>query len=482
MPRNSAGVYTLPATNPVVPFTTISASWANPTMSDIASELTNSLDRNGRGGMLAPFKIFDGTAGSPGMGFLNEPSLGIYRVGTGVMALVSGGQAIAQISNTALGILTKTVQYGTFTVRETGSKWWRVQDNAGSLEFTPSASINTEDWDATKTIKFNTDGTMTFTIGAGGLPYLPKAGGTVTGLLTASAGISVNTLTVTGAATVGTTLGVTGAVTFSSTLGVTGALTSGAATVNGLLSVKNSSGTAAFYGYKNDNVPGSSGVPITRFYGYAPTTSVGDKVAGGIEVVSAETWSDTANGGQVNIRAVQPTTTTLKTVFEASYAQNHSAADLIVTQTAAGSSGVGKIQFGNSATHYITFDGSGWTWAGTTTKTISGSVAVAVTTSSKKFNPTLYTANITGSTTVDYDNGMSQQLALTGNATVSFSNIPQGSMLRVIFTGLSSYTLTINGVTWPMAVTPSYSAGAQKKCLVSITYDGTLQLGNAAVY
>ena len=53
MPRNNAGTYTLP-NPPVVSGTTIEAPWANSSLDDIKTELTNSLDRFGRGGMEAP--------------------------------------------------------------------------------------------------------------------------------------------------------------------------------------------------------------------------------------------------------------------------------------------------------------------------------------------------------------------------------------------------------------------------------------------
>lgn len=43
MPRNAAGVYTLPTGNPVIPGALISSTWANTTLSDIATALTNSL-------------------------------------------------------------------------------------------------------------------------------------------------------------------------------------------------------------------------------------------------------------------------------------------------------------------------------------------------------------------------------------------------------------------------------------------------------
>lgn len=48
MARNGSGTYSLPSGNPVVGGTTISSTWANTTLSDIANELTNSMARDGQ--------------------------------------------------------------------------------------------------------------------------------------------------------------------------------------------------------------------------------------------------------------------------------------------------------------------------------------------------------------------------------------------------------------------------------------------------
>jgi len=54
MSRDSNGDYTLPAgVNPVVAATTITDDWANTTLQDVATALTDSLDRQGRGAPLA---------------------------------------------------------------------------------------------------------------------------------------------------------------------------------------------------------------------------------------------------------------------------------------------------------------------------------------------------------------------------------------------------------------------------------------------
>jgi len=48
MSRNGSGTYTLPAGNPVVTGTTISSTWANNSLSDIATALTQSLAKDGQ--------------------------------------------------------------------------------------------------------------------------------------------------------------------------------------------------------------------------------------------------------------------------------------------------------------------------------------------------------------------------------------------------------------------------------------------------
>lgn len=106
MPRNGSGTYSLPAGNPVVPGTTIQASWANNTMDDLANEITNSLSRTGAGGMLAPFRIADGTVSAPGLAFTNETNSGLYRSGTGNAALVITGVPVIQMTASSVTVPT----------------------------------------------------------------------------------------------------------------------------------------------------------------------------------------------------------------------------------------------------------------------------------------------------------------------------------------------------------------------------------------
>ena len=57
MSRNGSGVYTLPASNPVVPGTVISTTWANNTMNDLASAMTDSVAADGQTPMTGPLNL-----------------------------------------------------------------------------------------------------------------------------------------------------------------------------------------------------------------------------------------------------------------------------------------------------------------------------------------------------------------------------------------------------------------------------------------
>ena len=96
MPRDAGGNYTLPSGNPVISGTVIETSWANPTMEDLAAALTDSLSRSGNGNMLVPFRVPDGTAGSPSLSFLNNIISGLYLSGTNDVRVSVGGIDLAR--------------------------------------------------------------------------------------------------------------------------------------------------------------------------------------------------------------------------------------------------------------------------------------------------------------------------------------------------------------------------------------------------
>lgn len=92
--RNSSGTYSLPAGNPVVTGTTISSTWANNTLTDISTELTNSLDRGGRGAMTAPLPCSNGTAAAPSLTFASDTDTGLYRIGANNPGLAVAGALV----------------------------------------------------------------------------------------------------------------------------------------------------------------------------------------------------------------------------------------------------------------------------------------------------------------------------------------------------------------------------------------------------
>jgi len=105
MSRDSNGVYTLPAGNPVVSGTVISTAWANPTMDNIAAALTDSLSRSGLGSMTQPLLLADGSSVIPGLAFANETGTGFYRAGAADLRVkVTGFADNMRFSNGSVSI------------------------------------------------------------------------------------------------------------------------------------------------------------------------------------------------------------------------------------------------------------------------------------------------------------------------------------------------------------------------------------------
>ena len=98
MPRNGLGTMNLPAGNPVVSGTTIADTWANATMPDIASELTNSIPRDGQA---SP------TASLP-MGGFRHTNVGAATARTEYAAMSQLQDGTAQLLMTVVGADTIT--------------------------------------------------------------------------------------------------------------------------------------------------------------------------------------------------------------------------------------------------------------------------------------------------------------------------------------------------------------------------------------
>jgi hypothetical protein len=120
--RSSSGTYQLPAGNPVVSGTSITSTWANTTLGDLATEVTSSLDRNGRGGMLAPLKLPNGTSTAPSMSWTSEPRTGPYRAAAGDIRWQVDGTTVVRWTTTGpLYTLLVTAQAGITATNSTSN-------------------------------------------------------------------------------------------------------------------------------------------------------------------------------------------------------------------------------------------------------------------------------------------------------------------------------------------------------------------------
>lgn len=146
MSRNASGVYTLPgAVNPVVTNTQITVTWANTTLQDLATAMTDSLDRQGRGSMLAALKLVDGTVGAPGLSFGSETSSGLYRAAANVVVMSVAGAELMRFHGSRVGVGVSGLPDSKFQVKFDGAtvNGLRVDDTAvGGTPFLIDARKN----------------------------------------------------------------------------------------------------------------------------------------------------------------------------------------------------------------------------------------------------------------------------------------------------------------------------------------------------
>jgi hypothetical protein len=85
MARNGSG--TMSILNSFSANTTIESAKVNANFTDVASEITASLPRNGEAGMTGQLKSSDGTVGAPGITFASDLDCGFYRTGANTFAV-----------------------------------------------------------------------------------------------------------------------------------------------------------------------------------------------------------------------------------------------------------------------------------------------------------------------------------------------------------------------------------------------------------
>jgi hypothetical protein len=122
MPRNSSGTYSLYTPgNPVVTSTVISSTWANNTLADLASAITDSLSRTGDGGMQAPLELDNGAIGAPALTWATETTSGLYRNAAGDFRFSVSAADVFRFTATGMVAGSATGgQQGAGTINATG--------------------------------------------------------------------------------------------------------------------------------------------------------------------------------------------------------------------------------------------------------------------------------------------------------------------------------------------------------------------------
>jgi len=168
MSRNGSGVYTLPAGNPVVSQTIISSTWANNTMNDLASAMTDSVAADGQTPMTGPLNmnsnkvtnLATGTNSNDGINFtqFNTPTFGgavtcsstLAVVGnttmTGNLAVNSTGQIKLPNGSTAQRSATPAVgsiRYNTTLQQFEGYSTYSGQTISSITRVTTTATLTT---------------------------------------------------------------------------------------------------------------------------------------------------------------------------------------------------------------------------------------------------------------------------------------------------------------------------------------------------
>jgi hypothetical protein len=188
--RNGSGTMSLYSPgNPVVSGTTITSSAFNNTMNDLATEMTDSLSRSGKGGMLAALRGVNGTVGAPAFSWTGDTDTGLYWIGANNPAMSAGGTKIQEWATTGASLYGTTAlntsttgqsatvalyarntdAYGIFSVPRLAAASFSplVQANDSGLFFS-GATIDTGgfvigQWSATaRGMRFSATGDVTF--------------------------------------------------------------------------------------------------------------------------------------------------------------------------------------------------------------------------------------------------------------------------------------------------------------------------------
>jgi hypothetical protein len=146
--RNSSG--TMSAINgPYAAPNVISSSAINARFSDIESEITDSLDRSGKGPMLAPMRLTNGTNAAPSLTFDSETTAGLYRVSSGILAMTFNGTESSRWTTNGIRAANGAVATPSLSfLNDTGSGLYRI--GASDIGFAING-VKVQEWNADTT-------------------------------------------------------------------------------------------------------------------------------------------------------------------------------------------------------------------------------------------------------------------------------------------------------------------------------------------
>jgi hypothetical protein len=139
MPRNGSGTHTIP--NAFSPTTVIASSQVNANFTDIATEITNSLARDGQSAMNGALQFLPGTAGAPGLAPVGDADSGLYMIGANNLGMAAGGVKRLDIAATGLNVIGNISDDGEDALMAVATKgvFWQT---AAPLFWTKSAALN----------------------------------------------------------------------------------------------------------------------------------------------------------------------------------------------------------------------------------------------------------------------------------------------------------------------------------------------------
>lgn len=172
MSRNGSGVYTLPAGNPVVTGTTISTTWANNTLNDIAATLTDSIAADGQTPMTGDLDLNSNKLKNVANGTLPADGVNVSQLtaATTVAAITSGtingatigattpasGRFTTLESTTTLAVGTNATVGGTFAVTGTSTFTGLGSFNGTGALKIPAGTTLQQPTPVTGQIRYNT--------------------------------------------------------------------------------------------------------------------------------------------------------------------------------------------------------------------------------------------------------------------------------------------------------------------------------------